>query len=569
MAMNETGLTTPMARFVWAQRYRHGGSAEPDIAATWRRVAKALAQAEPAGRAHWEQAFFAALQHFRFLPGGRILAGAGTPHRVTLLNCFVMGQIDESVQGICQALQEGALTMRQGGGVGYDFSTLRPHGMPDAEGHVSPGPVAYMGMWDAMSAALCSAGARGGAMMAALRCDHPDIEAFIAAKATPGRLTHFNLSVLISDAFMQAVGAGAAWPLHFPAIPPYQIEREVNARALWQKLLRASFASGEPGVLFIDQINRMNNLSYCETISAANPCGEIPLQPYGGCDLGSFNLAAFIREPFTAAARLDEDALRAMVPVAVRMLDNALDVTEFPLARQAQECRSKRRLGLGITGLADALVMLGLGYGTAAAQQFAGRVMEEICHAAYRASAALAGEKGCFPAFQAGPYLAAPFISALPVDIRDAIARHGIRNSHLLAIAPTGSISLLAGDLSSGVEPVFAASMERTVLDALGTPRRIEVTDYAYRCWRQAHGADTLPPAWVTAAELPAEAHLAMLAALQPHVDNAISKTINLPEDATFEEFSGIFTRAHALGLKGCTVYRAGLTSAFVAGKTA
>jgi len=475
-----------------------------------------------------------------------------------------MGRIEDSIQGICLALQEGAITMRQGGGVGYDFSNLRPCGMPDAEGSLSPGPVAYMDVWDAMCATIRSTGARRGAMMAALRCDHPDIEVFIAAKELPGRLSHFNLSVLISDIFMQAVATDATWKLHFPAVPPYQIEREVGARELWRKLLAASFASGEPGVLFIDQINRMNNLSYCEIITAANPCGEIPLPPYGGCDLGSFNLTAFIRDPFTDAARLDEEALFTMVPVAVRMLDDVLDIAEFPLPQQRKECHSKRRVGLGITGLADALVMLGLRYGDPASLHFAGMVMEKICHAAYRASAALAVEKGCFPAFKAEPYLAAPFIRTLPLDIRDAIARGGIRNSHLLAIAPTGSISLLAGDVSSGIEPIFSASIERSVLDAFGTPRHIKATDYACRLWRQSHSLEpSLPPAWVTAVELPADAHLAVMAALQPQVDNAISKTINLPETAHFDDFVTVFTRAHAMGLKGCTAYRTGLPSTF------
>ncbi len=554
--MSAAGLETDIARLIWAQRYRHGGSAEPDVGATWRRVATALAQAEPRERGEWATRFLAALRDFRFLPGGRILAGAGTPRRVTLLNCFVMGGIEDSIPGIFRALQEGAVTMQEGGGVGYDFSTLRPRGMAASiAGNVASGPVSFMAVWDAMCATIQSTGARRGAMMAVLRCDHPDLEAFIAAKQQPGVLSHFNLSVLVTDDFIRAVDAAAPWTLRFPAAPPHRLERVVDAASLWERMLRASFATGEPGALFIDQINRMNNLAYCEEISAVNPCGEVPLPHYGGCDLGSLNLAAFIRDPFTPQARLDRAALLAAVPTAIRMLDNVLDVTHAPLPAQAAELRAKRRVGLGVTGLANALIMLGLDYGAEAARAWAGEVMREICHAAYRASAALAAEKGAFPAFARDAYLAAPFIRALPAEIRDAIAAHGIRNSHLLAIAPTGTISLLAGNVSSGIEPVFAAEAERTILGPLGAPQRVLVTDHAVRLWRAARGGG-LPPAFTTAAALPAAAHLGMQAALQAHVDQSIAKTINLPADAGFADFAGVYRQAHALGLKGCTVFR-------------
>jgi len=554
--MTTAGLETEVARIVWAQRYRHGGSAEPDIAATWRRVATALAQAEPSGRADWAARFYQALEGFRFLPGGRVLAGAGTPRRVTLLNCFVMGEIEDSIPGIFRALQEGAVTMQQGGGVGYDFSTLRPRGLPASiAGNIASGPVSFMAVWDAMCATIQSTGARRGAMMATLRCDHPDIEAFIAAKRQQGVLSHFNLSVLVTDAFMRAAAEGAPWPLIFPAAPPYRVAREVNAAELWDKLMLASFTSAEPGVLFIDQINRMNNLHYCERISAVNPCGEVPLPHYGGCDLGSLNLTTFIRAPFSPAARLDTAALMEAVPVAVRMLDNVLDVSHFPLPAQAEEVRAKRRAGLGITGLADALAMLGLDYGAEVARQWASGVMREICHAAYRASIALAAEKGAFPAFARDAYLAGPFVRALPADVRDAIARFGIRNSHLLAIAPTGTISLLAGNVSSGIEPVFAAEADRAILGALGTPQHVTVTDHAVRLWRQERGGG-VPPAFVTAETLPVQAHLGMQAALQPHVDQSIAKTINLPATCGFVDFAGTFRAAYELGLKGCTVFR-------------
>ncbi len=546
------GLATPIARLIWAQRYRSGGSAEPDITATWRRVARALAQAEPADHDAWAGHFLEILEDFRFLPGGRILAGAGTLHRVTLLNCFVMGTIEDSIPGIFRALEEGAVTMQQGGGVGYDFSPLRPRGMPArTAGSIASGPVSFMHVWDAMCATIQSTGARRGAMMATLRCDHPDIELFITAKQQPRVLTHFNLSVQITDDFMQAVAADAPWALHFPGAPP----RNISARALWDKLLHTSFSSGEPGVLFIDRINSLNNLHYCERISATNPCGEVPLPPYGGCDLGSVNLAALILDPFTPHARLDHDALARLVPIAVRMLDNVLDITKYPLPQQQTEALAKRRIGIGITGLADALIMLGLRYGDEPSLAFTADTMREICHLAYRASVALAREKGHFPALRREAYLDAPFIRALPEDIRDAIARHGIRNSHLLSIAPTGTISLLADNISSGAEPVFAADAERAVLDVMGTRQTIMVTDHAVRLWRETHAG--LPPALVTAQELPASAHLAMQAALQAHVDHSISKTINMAPSASFADFADTFTRAYALGLKGCTVFPA------------
>ncbi|MDE2582645.1 MAG: adenosylcobalamin-dependent ribonucleoside-diphosphate reductase [Rhodospirillales bacterium] len=572
----------PIARHVWEQRYRQGGAGEASVQATWRRVARALAAVEPADQAGWQARFAAALQDFAFLPGGRILAGAGTHHRVSLFNCFVMGTIKDSLPGIFRALEEGAVTMQQGGGAGYDFSTLRPHGARAmSAGTVASGPVSFMDVWDAMCATIQSTGARRGAMMATLRCDHPDIGGFIDAKRQPGRLRHFTLSVQVTDAFMQAVADDASWDLVFPAAAlrdehgtvalettmrewpgaggpvACRVLRRLPARALWERLLRASFATGEPGVLFIDRINRMNNLGYCERISATNPCGEVPLPPYGACDLGAINLARLVRDPFGPHARLDLTRAAALAAVAVRLLDNVIDASIFPLPQQRDAVRRARRVGLGVTGLGDALAMLGLRYDAPAAREAAAAAMRTICHAAYRASIAIAAEKGSFPGFAREAYLAAPFIRALPDDIRDGIARQGIRNSHLLAIAPTGTISLLAGNLSSGIEPVFAADAVRTVLDAGGAPRRFRVTDAAVALWRAAaRREDGAPPALTTAAEVSAENHLAMQAALQPCVDNAISKTINLPAGADFAAFAAVFRRADTLGLKGCTVFR-------------
>jgi ribonucleoside-diphosphate reductase alpha chain len=540
-----------ISRHIWETRYR--AADEADIRASWRRVAQAIAQAEGNEREPWVTRFFALLDDFRFLPGGRILAGAGTGHRVTLFNCFVMGEIADDLVHIFEALKEGALTMQQGGGVGYDFSTLRPAGIvAAATGSIASGPVSFMRIWDAMCATMLSTGSRRGAMMATLRCDHPDIEAFVDAKRDPLMLRHFNLSVLVSDAFMAAVANDGDWPLVFPGLA---VARTVKARDLWQRILRAAYDTAEPGVLFVDSINRDNTLADIETLSATNPCGEIPLPPYGACDLGSLNLTAFVSAPFSSAASLDLDALVDSAKLAVRFLDNVIDISRYPLQAQADQARHIRRVGLGITGLADALVMLGLRYDSEAARTLAAHTMQTIRDAAYRASVELAREKGAFPAFSRDAFLASGFAIRLPADIRDAIAAHGLRNSHLLAIAPAGTISLLANNCSSGIEPVFAAVAERRVLQADGSYGNHTVLDYACQLWQQRGGTGE-PPAFVEARQLDPLAHLSMQAALQPCVDNAISKTINVAADIPFDRFADLYRQAHALGLKGCTVFR-------------
>jgi ribonucleoside-diphosphate reductase alpha chain len=539
-----------ISRHIWETRYRAVG--ETDIHASWRRVVRAIAQAEANDRDSWAERFYALLEHFRFLPGGRILAGAGTGHRVTLFNCFVMGEIADDLEHIFEALKEGALTMQHGGGVGYDFSTLRPAGtVAQATGSIASGPVSFMHIWDAMCATMLSTGARRGAMMATLACDHPDIETFVDAKRDPAVLRHFNLSVLVSDAFMAAVADDRDWPLVFAGA----VLRTVKARALWRRILRAAYDTAEPGVLFIDTINRENTLAHLEKLTATNPCGEIPLPPYGACDLGSLNLATFVTSPYAADARLDLDALAAAATLAVRFLDNVIDVSRYPLPAQTAEAQHKRRVGLGITGLADALVLLGLRYDSEAARTLAAQAMRTLRDAAYRASIDLAREKGPFPAFAAQPFLASGFAVRLPPDIRDAIAAHGIRNSHLLAIAPAGTISLLANNCSSGIEPIFAAEAERRMLEADGVYRSHRVVDHALQQWRQ-QGRSGIPPAWVEARQIDPLAHLYMQAALQPFVDNAISKTINVAADMPFERFQDLYRQAHALGLKGCTVFR-------------
>ncbi len=573
-------FTTAIARHVWDSKYRfRDGETVHDasVADTWRRVARALAAVEPRDAAQWERRFHDALAGFSFLPGGRILAGAGTGRRVTLFNCFVMGTIADSMDGIFDALKEGALTMQQGGGVGYDFSTLRPRGAPaKAVGAVASGPVSFMQIWDAMCATLLSVGSRRGAMMATLRCDHPDVELFIDAKRDSSALRRFNLSVLVTDGFMQAVRDDGEWPLVFPAgkgeggdtevvtrrwpghAAPVacRVHKRVRARALWERLMRATYDYAEPGVLFIDRINGWNNLWYREEIGATNPCGEIPLPPYGACDLGSINLTAFMHDPFTAKARLDLDAIARTATVATRMMDNAIDASLFPLNKQAAQARGTRRIGLGLTGLADTLIFLGLNYADERAREMAAKIMQTICHAAYRASVGLAKDKGPFPFFERDKYLRGRFIERLPADIREGIARDGIRNSHLTAIAPTGTISLLANNVSSGLEPVYEFHYRRRVLEADGSTTAHELSDHALNRWRELHGGEQPPGAFVTAGALPPDAHLAMQAALQPFVDNSISKTINVPEDFPFEDFKEVYAQAWRLDLKGCTTFR-------------
>lgn len=550
-----------IARLVWEAKYRwHEGAGhlESRIEQTWERVAHALAAAEPREREQWADRFYAALADFRFLPGGRVLAGAGTGRRVTLFNCFVMGRIEDSLEGISQALKEGALTMQQGGGVGYDFSTLRPAGSAASDAaQTASGPVSFLRVWDAMCATLESTSVRRGAMMATLRCDHPDIEAFIDAKRDPAALPHFNLSVLVSDAFMAAVARGAQWELAFKSADgTANVMRRVDARELWKRITRAAYDNGEPGVIFIDRVQHDNNLHYCESITATNPCGEVPLPSYGACDLGSINLTRFVHEPFSEHARLDLGAIVALVPVAVRMLDNVYDVSRYPLPQQRDTALGARRIGLGITGLADALTMLDLRYGSDASLKLAGGLMRTIAHAAYHASIALAREKGAFPLFRADAYLAGGFASRLPPDLRESIATHGIRNSHLTAIAPAGTISLLAGNVSSALEPAYGADYLRRLRLAGDEVRELEVTDYACALFRR-RGAKGLPPTFVTAHEVTPEDHLAMQAELQASVDNAISKTLNVPRRFAFERFAPFYDRAYQLGLKGCTAYRA------------
>ncbi len=542
---------------IWDMKYRlktaEGGAVDKTLEDSWRRVASALAEPEADPEA-WVERFYQALVDFRFIPAGRILAGAGTRRDVTLFNCFVMGVVPDNLGGIFEHLKEAALTMQQGGGIGYDFSTLRPKGAPvRGVGADASGPLSFMDVWDAMCRTIMSAGYRRGAMMGTLRCDHPDIEAFIEAKAEPGRLRMFNLSILVTDAFMEALREDAPWELAFGGTT-YKV---VQARDLWDKIMRATYAYAEPGVIFIDRINRRNNLSYCEEINSTNPCGEQPLPPYGACLLGSINLAALIKDPFGKRARLDLKELEALVPLAVRMLDNAIDVSRFPLEAQRQEAQAKRRIGLGITGLADALIMCGQRYGSAEAVELTRRWMAALRRSAYLASADLAAEKGAFPLFDAAPFLEGETVKGLDKEVKTAIAQKGLRNGLITSVAPTGTISLLANNVSSGLEPVYSFDYTRNVLMPDGSRQREEVVDFAYRLYRQQRGeGSALTEAFVDAQSLEAPAHVVMQAAVQDYVDASVSKTINVPEDMPFEAFKDVYAQAYDLGCKGCTTYR-------------
>jgi ribonucleoside-diphosphate reductase alpha chain len=539
---------------------------------------RALATVEEENvRSVCEQQFLSILRDFKFLPGGRIQAGAGTARHVTLFNCFVMGIVEDSIPGIFRALQEGALTMQRGGGIGVDFSTLRPRGTPAKDaGSIASGAVSFMHLWDAMCGTILSTGARRGAMMATLRCDHPDIEEFIAVKQQSGRLRRFNLSIQITDAFIAAVRSNDEWPLVFPAtafdacgetvmrvwtgepVPvSCRVVRRVGARDLWERILRASYDYAEPGVLFIDRVNNLNNLWYQERLTATNPCGEIPLPPYGACDLGSLNLTRFVLSPFTPEARIDLTDVERTTRIAVRLLDNVIDASRFPLPEQRENAHGSRRIGLGITGLADALIMLGLRYGSTDSLATAANIMRSICHTAYRTSIALAAEKQRFRYFDRERYCQSAFIRSLPEDIQNDIAKQGIRNSHMLAIAPTGTISLLAGNVSSGLEPIFATSYVRNVLAGNGKPTEFLLTDYAFRLWQRLHDrSEATPSDFISAGDLPVRAHIEMQAALQPFVDNSISKTINVPRNTSFGDFKQIYDLAYDMGLKGCTMFR-------------
>lgn len=547
----------PLAAEIWAAKYRFApdaGHGDATVEDSWRRVAEAIAEAEPAeAREAWREKFLDALGDFQFMPAGRIFAGAGTGRAVTLFNCFVMGTLPDDLPGIFEHLREAAVTLQQGGGVGMDFSTIRPSGAPvRGVGADASGPLSFMDVWDSMCRTILSAGQRRGAMMGCLRIDHPDIEAFIDAKREPTRLRNFNLSVLVTDAFLEALAADADWPLVFGG----EVFKTVRASDLWRRLMTATYAYAEPGVIFVDRVNARNNLADCETIAASNPCGEQMLPPYGACLLGSINLARLVAAPFTEGAVLDEEKLAELTHVAIRFLDDVIDVSRFPLVAQAEEARAKRRLGLGVTGLADALIFCGQRYGSEEAAETTRRWLGIIKREAYRASAALAAEKGPYPLWDPR-VLDRPNLLDLDDDTRALIAKHGLRNGCLTSIAPTGTTSLVAGNVSSGVEPVFAYAYNRKVRQPDGSSRQEAVEDYALTVWKRLHG-EAEPPqdVFVSAQTLTPREHLVMQAAAQSMIDSSISKTVNCPADIAFDAFCDVYLEGWRMGCKGLTTYR-------------
>ncbi|HEY1042348.1 MAG TPA: adenosylcobalamin-dependent ribonucleoside-diphosphate reductase [Telluria sp.] len=565
---------------VLLEKYARNG--EQGIAGIRRRVARALAAYEPADQRHALEARFVWAQEHGFIPAGRINSAAGIDGKATLINCFVQpvgdsvtGVDEEGLPGIYTAVAEAAETMRRGGGVGYDFSAIRPFGSKvRGTGSRASGPVSYMEVFDASCKTVESAGARRGAQMGVLRIDHPDIERFIGAK-DEGGFANFNLSVGVTDAFMEALASNGNVELVHRAEPgddelaagAYRradgmwMYRTVPARDLWDQVMRSTYHHAEPGVLFIDRINAGNNLYYAEELRATNPCGEQPLPPYGCCDLGSLDLTRYVLEPFSDHARFDFALMREVAAVAVRMLDLVLDATAWPLPQQEREAQQKRRVGLGFLGLGSALVMLGLRYDSGPARALAARIAEALRDAAYAASVALAREKGAFPLFAPERYLQGSFVQRLPPALREAIGRDGIRNSHLLSIAPTGTISLaFADNASNGIEPPYAWQYERRKRMADGSIRVYEVADHAWRLYRHlGHevGDDSaLPAQFVTALQMGALDHMRMVEAVQPFVDTAISKTVNVAEDYPYDQFQGLYTEAWHAGLKGLATYR-------------
>lgn len=531
------GPTLPIAEETHARKHRLAGESFREAMS---RIANVLADTSD----HFDK-YRDILLNQRFLPGGRIQAATGSPRKTTAFNCYVSGTIEDSMDGIMDKAKEAAKTMRLGGGIGYDFSTLRPKGdLIVSLDSKSSGPLSFMAIFDAICTTVSSAGMRRGAQMGVLRIDHPDIEDFIEAKTNSTKYSQFNLSVGVTDAFMEAVDNDLEFNLHYNG----RIYKRVSARYLWDKLMRATWDWAEPGILFIDRINEMNNLSYCETIAATNPCGEQPLPPYGACLLGSFNLVKYIIEYQPGHYRFNWELFKEDIPVVVRAQDNVIDNTVFPLEQQKQEAFNKRRMGIGYTGLANAGEVLGYSYGSPEFLKFQEKLSRLLANDAYLASAIIATEKGPFPLFDKEKYLASKFIQKLDKEVQEFIRLHGIRNSHLLSIAPTGTISITADNVSSGCEPVFSYYYDRTIITDGGDKKVERISDYGYRVWGTKGK---------TAAECTTDEHLAVLITATKWVDSAVSKTLNVGEDVSWEEFKDIYMKAWRAGCKGATTFRA------------
>ena len=570
----------PISDDAFQEKYAKQGE---DRAAQRARVAKALASVEKKDKKGWEKRFAQSLAD-GFVPGGRIQSGAGTGLQVTLINCFVQ-PVTDSMEGIAEALRQSMLTLKAGGGVGYDFSAIRPKGaLVRAVMAEASGPISFMRVFDRACETIESAGYRRGAQMGVLRVDHPDIREFIEAKYERGQLSNFNVSVGVSDEFMQAVEDDGYFELVHEAEPSERIFREqgddirydeakgkwvyerVRAREIWDFVMEATYDHADPGVLFLDRVNNENNLWYAERIAASNPCGEQMLPSYGCCCLGSVNLTNFVENPFSANVRFDYERYSRVVRDSIRMLDNVLDATAWPLPEQDQEAEAKRRVGLGYLGLGDALIMLGVRYDSDEGREMAAEMTRVMRDESYRASVELAKEKGAFPLFDADKYLQGQFVSRLPEDIKADIREHGIRNSHLMSIAPTGTITLaFADNASNGIEPPFSWTYRRNKRMPDNSTQAFDVEDHAFRVWRE-QGNDpgeivngryaNLPDSFVSALEMRVEDHMKMIAAVQPFIDSAISKTCNVPVDYDYADFRELYSDAWKAGAKGLTTFR-------------
>ncbi|HCE29443.1 MAG TPA: adenosylcobalamin-dependent ribonucleoside-diphosphate reductase [Comamonadaceae bacterium] len=578
---HDVTATQPISLDVLKEKYLKAG--ETSAEDLFRRVAKALASVEKPEEREKYEALFLANMHAGAIGAGRIMSAAGTDIQATLINCFVQpvgdciqGVDDEGFPGIYEALREAAETMRRGGGVGYDFSRIRPRGAEVKGTHsMASGPCSYINVFDQSCSTVESAGARRGAQMGVLRIDHPDVHDFITAKRTPGRWNNFNVSVGVSDAFIQAVVDDQPWELVHKARPgatvmeqgAYQradglwVYQSLPARELWDTIMKSTYDFAEPGILFLDHINQDNNLRYCEQIAATNPCGEQPLPSYGCCDLGPIILTRFVRNPFgfDGVASFDFESFAKSVALQVRALDNVLDVTFWPLTQQDAEAKAKRRIGVGFTGMGNTLAMLCLRYDSAEGRAMAARIAEHMRDSAYGASVELAREKGAFPQFNADGYLAdGTFASRLPAALKKQIRQHGIRNSHLLSIAPTGTVSLaFADNASNGIEPPFSWMYKRKKREADGSMAEYAVEDHSWRLYRELGGdVSNLPEYFVSALEMSAQDHIAMMETVQPFVDTAISKTVNIPADYPYDDFKGLYLQAWRARLKGLATYR-------------
>lgn len=547
----------PVSRQIWEAKYQFRIGKRPidqTVNDTWRRVADGLASIEvPHERDLWASRFYDAMDDFKLIPAGRILAGCRTGRDVTLCNTFVMRAIPDSLSGIMDTIKDAALTMKMGGGIGFDFSTLRPSGAHvQGIGCPAAGPLPAMDICDAVCKMVVSGMGRG-AMMATLRCDHPDIEAFIKAKSDPSRLRNFNLSVMITDSFMDAVRDGSSWALVWEG----KTWRTVAARDLWAAIIGQNFEAAEPGVLFIDRINETNTLNYLESIASTNSCAEQPLPPNGACPLASINLARLVHVPFTAEASLDLSQVEHLASIAVRMLDNTLDLSRYPLDAQKSEVMSKRRIGIGVTGVANALAMLGVRYGSEKAKSLLGKWMQTIQNAAYEASANLAVERGAFQSYCKEAHLKSQNIRRLSSHVQQQIDLFGLRNGLITTIAPTGTTSLFAGNVSSGIEPVFSSEFYRKITLPDGSKASEKIVDYGVWVFRNLYGPHApLPKTFVTVNDLTPADHVNMQAVAQKWVDSGISKTVNCPENISFQDFENVYLHAYAAGCKGCTTFR-------------